>query len=364
MLEQVYELFSKEEDSFSENISLLDEYIASIQGRDLALYGAGGIGYATCVILKNKGCNVCCFIDDDKAKQGTTIHGIKVVALQSIGCETEYEILICVPNFMDMLNKLTSLGYKAARHFPVMMAEKGYYNHSLIRNNWDKVSQTYSLLADSMSESVFCNILMHRITMDFSYLNGITSPKQYFPNELFTLGTQECFVDGGAYSGETIADFINATDNNYQCIYAFEPDRQNFKQLRANTRYIKNKRLHLFNAGLYSGTKEIGFNSLGNSGSFISETGKDRISLIKLDDMAEELKPTYIKLDIEGVEGEALYGMKNIIAACHPKLAISIYHKASDLWELPLMIHTLDPSCNIHIRHYNKDLNETVCYAT
>lgn len=198
--------------------------------------------------------------------------------------------------------------------------------------------------------------------MDFSYLNGSMALKQYFPYDLFTHGGNECFVDGGAYNGETIADFINAVHNNYQSIYAFEPDRQNFQQLKNNTRHIA--RLHLLNAGLYSETREIGFSSLGNSGSFISETGKDRISLVKLDDMAAELKPTYIKLDIEGAEKEALHGMKNIITACHPKLAVSIYHKASDLWELPLLIHSLNPAFNIHIRHYSLDLNETVCYAT
>ena len=357
MLERVCRVISKERKNSR------TEYLSSLKEKNLVLYGAGGIGYVTSIILENKGCKVFCFIDDDKAKQGTIVNGLKVVSLHSIGCDAGFLILICVPKFMDIYNRLINLGYKDVQYFPVAMYEKGHYNVSLIKNNLEKIREVYGLLADDISALAFCNILKHRVTLDFSYLDSIISSKQYFPNEIFSLGDNECFVDGGAYNGETIADFINATNNRYKHIYAFEADKQNFEQLIAGTGYVKGECLKLFNSGLYSQTKETGFNSLGNSGSFISETGTERISLVKLDDVVGECKPTYIKLDIEGAETEALYGMKNTITACHPKLAISIYHKAADLWELPILIHTLAPSYKIYIRHYNDDLNETVCYA-
>ena len=159
-----------------------------------------------------------------------------------------------------------------------------------------------------------------------------------------------------------ICDFIDATSGSFKYIYGFEPDNQNFVKLKENLRDIDPSRLKLWSAGLHARTGKIGFNSLGNSASAISETGNDEISLVALDDVVGE-KPTYIKLDIEGAEADALYGMKNTLTDYSSKLAVSIYHKPADLWELPLLLHKLAPSYKFYMRHYTHDLNETVCYA-
>ncbi len=340
-----------------------NDIISSLQGRKVILYGAGGIGFITSNILKNKAYNICNFIDDDKAKQGTYVNGIKVVDLEDIRLEEDAIILICLPNPMEVYNRLSSLGYKAVKYYPVMMSEKGFYDVSLLIENQNKIERVFNLLADDLSKLVLSNILKHRITMDFTYLSSIISQKQYFPNDIFELNDTECFVDGGAYDGETIAAFIDETNNKFKYIYAFEPDLQNYNSIKESIKNLDCNTLKLFNAGLYSKTGRIGFNSHGNSASFISETGKDTISLVKLDEVVEQYKPTYIKLDIEGAEEEALYGMKDTITRYHPKLAISIYHKATDLWELPLVILKLSASYKIYIRHYSNGLHETVCYA-
>jgi hypothetical protein len=87
--------------------------------------------------------------------------------------------------------------------------------------------------------------------------------------------------------------------------------------------------------------------------------------LVSLDDFLSEKEQreiTYIKLDIEGAELEALKGMKKIIATCKPKLAICIYHKPTDLWTIPLFIRSLNPSYKLYIRQHDR-VHETVCYA-
>lgn len=357
MVKEIFEMCKDEKDEKYNNI------ISSLQGKNIVLYGAGGIGFITSNILKDNACYICNFIDDDKAKQGTYINGIKVVALEDVNLDTDAIILICLPNPMEVYNKLMGLGYKAAKYYPLMMSEKGFYDVSLLMENQNKIESVFNLLSDDLSKLVFSNILKHRITMDFTYLNGIVSQKQYFPSDIFTLNAAECFVDGGAYNGETIAAFIAETNNKFSYIYAFEPDLQNYYKIEESNKSLDCNLVKLFNAGLYSKNGVIGFNSHGNSASFICETGKDTISLVKLDDVVDKYNPTYIKLDIEGAEEEALYGMKDTIAKYHPKLAISIYHKAADLWELPLVILKLSASYKIYIRHYSNGLHETVCYA-
>jgi hypothetical protein len=73
----------------------------------------------------------------------------------------------------------------------------------------------------------------------------------------------------------------------------------------------------------------------------------------------------FIKMDIEGSELEALKGSADTIAARKPKLAICLYHKTEDFWEIPLYLHDLTPEYKLFVRHHTAifDLKETVLYA-
>ena len=68
-------------------------------------------------------------------------------------------------------------------------------------------------------------------------------------------------------------------------------------------------------------------------------------------------------MDIEGSEMAALRGAKDTITKNKPKLAICLYHKPQDIWEIPIYIKKILPECKIYIRHHTDLLNETVCYA-
>ena len=68
-------------------------------------------------------------------------------------------------------------------------------------------------------------------------------------------------------------------------------------------------------------------------------------------------------MDIEGSELAALRGARQCILENKPKLAVCLYHKPQDMWEIPLMIKEMLPEYKIYIRHHTDLLNETVCYA-
>ena len=74
-------------------------------------------------------------------------------------------------------------------------------------------------------------------------------------------------------------------------------------------------------------------------------------------------KVTFIKMDVEGAELESLKGAKNIILRDCPKLAICIYHKPEDLFEIPILIKEMCREYKIVIRQYADSIFETVCYA-
>lgn len=73
--------------------------------------------------------------------------------------------------------------------------------------------------------------------------------------------------------------------------------------------------------------------------------------------------PTYIKMDIEGAETEAIIGAERTIRNYKPKLAICLYHKAEDIFMIPLLIHKINSSYRMYIRHYSDCKTDTLLYA-
>ena len=72
---------------------------------------------------------------------------------------------------------------------------------------------------------------------------------------------------------------------------------------------------------------------------------------------------TFIKMDIEGSELEALKGAQQTIQRDRPKLAICIYHKPEDMTDIPLYIKSLVPEYRLYVRHHSNRCSETVLYA-
>lgn len=72
---------------------------------------------------------------------------------------------------------------------------------------------------------------------------------------------------------------------------------------------------------------------------------------------------SFIKMDIEGAEMDALHGAAELIKSKKPKLAICIYHKLEDLWEIPLYIRSLVVGYDFYVRQHTPLYLETVLYA-
>ena len=88
----------------------------------------------------------------------------------------------------------------------------------------------------------------------------------------------------------------------------------------------------------------------------------EKIRIKKLDNYIEE-QPTFIKMDIEGYELEALKGAEKILKTLKPKLAICIYHKEMDFYEIPLYLKSIVPEYKFKIRQHYDALYDTVLYA-
>ena len=68
-------------------------------------------------------------------------------------------------------------------------------------------------------------------------------------------------------------------------------------------------------------------------------------------------------MDIEGAELSAIKGAASSIRKFQPKLAISLYHKPTDIFEIPLYIAKEFPFYDMFIDHYTIHAEETVLYC-
>jgi FkbM family methyltransferase len=188
----------------------------------------------------------------------------------------------------------------------------------------------------------------------------------YFEKNFIFPQKQEIFVDGGSLNLENAFDFVQWCDGNYEHIYAFEPDKKNFQaceEVLCNTASLDRSRISLYPEGLWNSRKVLSFHETGGGGASLSMEGNVRIPVTSLDAVLAGRKVTYIKLDIEGAEKEALEGAKETICKYKPKLAICLYHKFEDVIEVPLHILRLVPSYKMYIRHYSTFHYETVLYC-
>ena len=197
---------------------------------------------------------------------------------------------------------------------------------------------------------------------------------QYFDEDVVpkhVKGRREVFIDGGSlnlYSSDQFMQWCG-----YECdkIIAFESDHRSVRiceEILQRTPKL-GKVTELVTRGLWSNETELAFTEVDNYGSssFVLHKGgygkKQVIPTTSIDIVLNGEPVTFIKMDIEGSELEALKGAQNTIMKYHPTLAISIYHKSEDIVELPGFIKSLEPNYNLYLRNYHLDNTETVLYA-
>ena len=222
----------------------------------------------------------------------------------------------------------------------------------VLKNHADDFDNLYNNLGDYRSKKVLYGILNYWYNSDFNSLaiayEGNYS--QYFDLDLIKQNKEEVYVDVGAYTGDTILNYIN-TYGIYKKIYAFEITESSIKLMQNTLKdfgniVIKKKALSDINGEFY-----INSNSTSASANTVADSGEEIVKSVTLDDDVKE-KVTLIKMDIEGSEEKALIGATNHIKNDTPKLLISVYHNHDDLWKLPKLINTINSNYKYYLRYF------------
>jgi FkbM family methyltransferase len=230
--------------------------------------------------------------------------------------------------------------------------------------NAKKYLELFLLLEDDKSRRVLDSLIGYRLNYD-SFLAKAASDileKQYFDEEIISLGGNEIFADLGGFDGDTVEKFIDFSKGDYLKIYLFEPDKNLIH--KASERLAHKASIEYIASGAYSLDGELRFSSSGGTNGSFTSGGETMIPVCKLDTLFEKSQhPTIIKMDIEGAEAEALWGASEILKTSKPKLTVAAYHEGRDLWHLPEVIGKINPDYKFYLRHYTETGLESVIYA-
>ena len=188
----------------------------------------------------------------------------------------------------------------------------------------------------------------------------------YFPPDLVKDSDEEVFVDCGAFDGDSIRSFLRR-GRTFAHLYALEPDAHSRDLLNKSVAALPGdlgQKITVLPYATGAVDGQVTFAATADVASRVSASGTGvSIEQRKLDSLEWKFTPTYIKMDIEASEPQALAGAANCFAGRKPVLAICLYHRLEHLWEIPNLIHSLAPGYSIFLRRYAEDSWEQVCYA-
>lgn len=190
---------------------------------------------------------------------------------------------------------------------------------------------------------------------------------QYF--DFFEPHQDEVFVDCGCYDGATCFKFAGwCGDLSYNHIYSFEPDKTSYDRCKRTLQNLGKCEIYPYGIGRKNEKRYFSFTGREDARIITQQMEKefldaDIVQTISLDEFLEGKRITFIKMDIEGAEWDALHGAERIIREQKPRLAISVYHCMEDFIRIPKFILELNPAYRISFRHYSLFEGETIMYA-
>ena len=305
-------------------------YVEKLQkGSHCLIYGAGRAGHYLAGRFKRFGVIVDSFIDPDESKAPVDPEtGIKVITEKEL-CE----------------------------------------NIALYGDKTVIISYSKKPAADEVKMRLVEDIGIDEKNIRMGIFDWRNNQGQYF--DFFEAGENEVFVDCGCFDGATCYNFAGwCGHNGFDHIYSFEADPKNYEKCKETLAPLG--KCELYPYGTSDVNKKVYFSADAFETSCIISKeeaekrnfeGVEEIETVALDDVLDGKRITFIKMDIEGAEYEALLGARKLITENRPRMAISVYHKFEDFVTLAALVLEMHPDYRIAFRHYGFDELETVMYV-
>ncbi len=349
--------------------------------RSIVIFGAGNLGQQVLAGLRGAGIEPLAFADNNKALWGREVAGLGVLppdaAAERYAESAVFVVTVWNPNLpagiRTILEQLRQLGCHRVVPFVTLFWK---YHHtflpfypfdlpSRLTEHRFQLREVHALMADEVSRDLFVRQLRLRLRGDFLCLPMPDAEPQYFPNDIYRPLADECFIDCGAFEGDTIRAFARRTDGRFRKVIAFESDPKNFQAASnaVSSAPDLRGRVEVHPLAVSASEGKVRFSGTGAGNASISEAGDMHVQCIALDEFLSGEQPTLLKMDIEGAELDALEGACALIRNASPVLAVCVYHTPEHIWRIPLRLHQLQPAYRLFLRAYCADGLDLVCYA-
>ncbi|MCF0135732.1 MAG: FkbM family methyltransferase [Lachnospiraceae bacterium] len=291
----------------------------------------------------------------------------------------------------DLIQRIKDIAATHTTLIPdVPVAGGNIFDEAFYTRHLDAIQEARELWADDASRRVFDRVVDYKLTGKPGPLfDCVTSREEVF-SSLLPLSDREAYVDVGAYNGDTLREFLELVPS-YDSITALEPDPGSYRKLVKNagalfesepvpdplcfplqttSHILPDHRVRLLYAAAGSENRRLTMTTARGRGTRISLPGSLQdsssgsvpsfgpgktldICCLRLEDIPFAAPPTYVKIDVEGSEREALEGFRSTLTSCRPKLNIALYHRSEDLFAIPLLLREWLPGYRFYLRRHD-----------
>jgi FkbM family methyltransferase len=315
------------------------------------IYGRNIWGEQISQVFQNLGC----FEDGDPEKiLGTNLNSLHALTMpMGVLPKTAFQRAKSISR--SAVNAFTFLHFtKQYSLAPVFI--QGMDTETNSKAEW--YGQLLNRFEDEYSKDLFTSIMNFRSSWDLIHLNNLQDLRKHqYLEPILELGKSDVFYDVGAYTGDSY-ESLTSFFGNFSEAYLFEPSKKNYEDARS--KLASDKSVTLFNIGLSDKTEVLNLFEDGSSSKLIQEEGQ-KFSAERLDNL-DLTPPTFVKIDIEGMEENFLRGAVNTLEKHRPKMAIAVYHNPFQLRNVIQIIDEIIPNCKLYLRHYTEGFTETILY--
>ncbi len=328
--------------------------------KPVIIYGAGVYAYVLKRFLAANGISVEAVMVDAAYQSDEAFIGMELITTEeSAERLATSHIVVGITNYPAFVDRLSVLGATDIHVVDIpdyLNMPNAFMDAAFVKANAALFDQANALFADDLSRSTYVAAINCKITEDLEYIKPfVRLDNLYFPSTEFPLGKQEVLLDVGGFTGDTVREFHQLTNNQYAGIISLEPSDENFTKLENTVTKLGLTKVLPLKVGAWDEKATLRFTTkelhIDNQ---ITEDGDLKIEVDTIDAILAGIERgvSMIKLDINGAEYRALSGAKNTIRKCRPRIIVRL-HTKEDFFRLPILLKEIAPDIRLYVRQRN-----------
>lgn len=331
------------------------------------IYGAGELGNYLADFSRANNIHINGFIDmnaNDKHRVDyKVVHPDEILDDKALIIEGIFN-----PSKIDKIKFKESV-FITTKEFLISYSDNNFENYyslcapSLINDSSIIQIELLSIFNDDKSKKQINNLVDYQFGKMATNFEHEPPQNLYFDPEIINPNNEIHFMDCGAFNGDTIIKSEKYFGSHLRSATAIEPSQAFLNSSIEAFCSQKKIGLHYYSCGLSDVNGFQGFTSIQSISDAVKNESNYKFWFSRIDDLPLRIIPNFIKFDIEGSELSSLKGGLNFIKKYRPSLAISLYHKPRDFYEIPIFLSKNLLDYNFYFRQYADNCWETVLYA-